>query len=65
MGHINNPKFDPMHAMPNPANIINPNSKGDEGAGDPKHFANQKLPGIIFQKFFTENKIFYIYNSMC
>eukprot|EP01083_Nonionella_stella_P075608 205601_1 len=26
--------FDPMHALPNPANILMPHHKGDRGAGD-------------------------------
>ena len=29
-----NPLFDPLHALPNPANIIKPHSPGEEGKGD-------------------------------
>eukprot|EP01083_Nonionella_stella_P004386 12679_1 len=58
-----NQKFDPVHALPNPANILMPQNKGDKGAGDveadklraneeelKKQFPNGVIPEWVKQK---------------
>eukprot|EP01083_Nonionella_stella_P004385 12676_1 len=58
-----NQKFDPVHALPNPANILMPQNKGDKGAGDveadklraneeelKKQFPNGVIPAWVKQK---------------